>query len=151
VAIENGIFVEFTDPEMRDALHQHQLVANPLQIKAARLHSLETRLQSEKTNEMLFTNETDVHLLLSCLQPATHSQQVLQILKASQEPEPKANVGGNLTVAVTKTPDGRQSFRVSIDEGKRKHVLERVEQVRQSAQWALRERIKAPSHERESR
>jgi hypothetical protein len=100
---------------------------------------------------MLFTNEADVHLLLSCFQPAADSQQLFQILKASQEPEPKANVGGNLTVAVIKTTDGRQSFRVSIGEAKRKHVLERVEQVRQSAQWALRDRIKAPSHEREGR
>jgi hypothetical protein len=151
VAVQNGIFVEFTDPEMRDALYQHQLLANPLQIKAARLHALETRLQSEGTNEMLFPNEADVHLLLSCLQPAAHSQQLLQILKTSQEPEPKANVGGNLTVAVIKTPDGRQSFRVSIDDGKRKHVLDQVERVRQSSQWALRDRIKAPSHEREGR
>jgi hypothetical protein len=149
-AVQNGIFVEFTDPEMRDTLYQHQLLANPLQIKAARLHALDTRLLSE-TNDLRFTNEADVHLLLSCLQPAAHSQQLLQILQASQEPEPKANVGGNLTVAVVKTPDGRQSFRVSIDEGKRKHVLERVEQVRQSAHWALRDRIKAPSHEREGR
>jgi len=151
VAVQNGIFVEFTDPEMRRALHQHQLVANPLQVKAARLHALEARLQNEDASGLLFTNEADVHLLLSCLQPAAHSQQVLQILKASQESEPKAKIGGNLLVAVVKTPDGRQSFRVSIDEAKRKHVLERVEQVRQSAQWALRDRIKAPSHERESR
>ena len=76
---------------------------------------------------------------------------MLQILKTSQEPEPKANVGGNLTVAVVKTPDGRQSFRVSIDEGKRNPVLERVEQVRQSAHWALREKIKMRNHEREGR
>jgi hypothetical protein len=151
VAVQNGIFVEFTDPEMRDALYQHKLLANPLQIKAARLHALETRLQSEGTNEMLFTNEADVHLLLSCLQPAAHSQQLLQILKTSQEPEPKANIGGNLTVAVINTPAGQQSFRVSVEEGKRKHVLERVEQVRQSAQWALRDRFKTPSHEREGR
>jgi hypothetical protein len=151
VAVQNGIFVEFTDQAMRDAQHQHQLVANPLQVRAARLHALEARLQNENTGEMLFTNEADVHLLFSCLQPAAHSQQLLQILKTSQEPEPKANIGGNLTVAVIKTPDGRQSFRVSIDEGKRKHVLERVEQVRQSAQWALRDRFKTPSHEREGR
>ena len=151
VAVQNGIFVEFTDLEMRDAMYQHQLLANPLQMKAARLHAIETRLQSEDTNEMLFTNEADVHLLLSCLQPAAHSQQLLQILKTSQEPEPNANIGGNLTIAVVKTPDGRQSFRMSIDEGKRKHVLERIEQVRQSAQWALRDRIKVPSHEREGR
>jgi hypothetical protein len=100
---------------------------------------------------MLFTNEADVYLLLSCLQPAAHSQRVLQILKASQEPEPRANIGGNLTVAVIKTPDGRQSFQVSIDEGERKHVIERVEQVRQSAHWALHERFKTPSHKREGR
>jgi hypothetical protein len=100
---------------------------------------------------MLFTNEADVHLLLSCLQPAAHSQQLLQILKTTQEPEPKANVGGNLTVAVIKTPAARQSFRVSIDEGKRKYVLERVEQVRQSAHWALREKIRTRNQEREGR
>jgi hypothetical protein len=151
VAIQNGIFVEFTDPEMRDALYQHQLAANPLQVKAARLHALETRLQIEDTSGMLFTNEADVHLLLSCFQPAADSQQLFQILKASQEPEPKANIGGNLTVAVIKTTDGRQSFLVSIDEGKRKHVLERVGQVRQSAHLALRDRFKTPSHEREGR
>lgn len=151
VAVQNGIFVEFTDPEMRDALYQHQLLANPLQVKAARLHALETRLQSEKTNELLFTNEADVQMLLSCLQPAAHSQQLLQILKTSQEPEPKANVGGNLTVAIIKTPDGRHSFRVSIDEEKRKYVLERVDQVRQSAHWALREKIRTRNQEREGR
>ena len=151
VAVQNGIFVEFTDPEMRNALRQHQLVANPLQAKAARLHALEARLQNEGTSELIFTNETDAHLLLSCLQPAAHSQQMLQILKRDQGPEPKANVGGNLTIAAVKTPDGQQSFRVSIDEGKRKQVLDRVEQVRQSAQWALHDRIKAPRHEREGR
>jgi hypothetical protein len=151
VAVQNGIFVEFTDPAMRDAQHQHQLVANPLQVRAARLHALEARLQNEDTSGLLFNNEADVHLLLSCFQPAAHSQQMLQILETDQGPEPKADVGGNLTVAVIKTPDGRQFYRVSIDEGKRKHVLERVEQVRQSAQWALRERIKTPSHEREGR
>jgi hypothetical protein len=151
VAVQNGIFVEFTDQEMRDALHQHQLVANPLQVKAARLHALEARLQNEDTSGLLFTNEGDVYLLLSSLQPAAHSQQLLQILKASQETEPKANVGGNLTIAVIKTHDGRQTFRVSIDERKRKHVLERVEQVRESAQWALRDRFRTHHQEREGR
>jgi hypothetical protein len=150
-SVQNGIFVEFTDPEMRDALRQHQLVANPLQIKASRLHALEARLQNEDASGLLFTDEADVHLLLSCLQPAAHSQQMLQILKRDQGPEPKANVGGNLTVAVVKSPAGQQSFRVSIDEGKRKHVLERVEQLRQSANWALRNRLKTPIHENEGR
>jgi hypothetical protein len=136
---------------MRDALYQHQLVANPLQVKAARLHALETRLENEDTSGMLFTNEADLQLLLSCLQPAAHSQQLLQILKASHEPEPTANVGGNLTLAVIKPPDGQQFFRVSIGEGKLKHVIERVEHVRQSAQWALRGRIKTRTQEREGR
>ena len=151
VSVQNGIFVEFIDPEMRDALYQYQLLANPLQIKATRLHALETRLQNEETSELIFTNETDVQMLLSCLQPAAHSQQLLQILKTSQEPEPKAKVSGNLTVAIIKTSDGRQSFRVSIDDGKSKHVLERVEQARQSIHWALRNGFKTPSHEREGR
>jgi hypothetical protein len=151
VAVQNGISVEFTDPEMRDTLYQHQLVANPLQVKAVRLHALETRLQNEGTSEMLFTNEADVHLLLSCLQPAARSQQMLQILKSSQESEPKANVGGNLTVAVVKTPDSQQSFMVSIGEGTRKHVFERVEQVRQSAQWAIREMVRKRGQEKGGR
>jgi hypothetical protein len=151
VVVQNGIFVEFTDPEMRDALRQNQLVANPLQVKAARLHALEARLQNEDASGLLFTNEADVHLLLSCLQPAAHSQQMLQALITSQEPNPRANVGGNLTVAVVKTPDDRQSFRVSIDEEKLKQVLDRVEQVRQSAQLALRDRFKTPRREREGR
>jgi hypothetical protein len=90
-------------------------------------------------------------MLLSCLQPAAHSQQVLQILKSSQEPEPKAHIGGNLTVAAVKTQAGQQSFRVSIDEGKLKHVLDQVEQVRQSAHWALREKIKTRNPDRGGR
>jgi predicted Fe-S protein YdhL (DUF1289 family) len=60
-------------------------------------------------------------------------------------------VGGNLTVAVVNAQDGQQSFWVSIDDGNRKHVLERVERVRQSAQWALREKIKTRNHERDGR
>jgi len=35
-------------------LRQHQLVANPLQIKAARLHAHESRLQNEATSELLY-------------------------------------------------------------------------------------------------
>jgi Relaxase/Mobilisation nuclease domain/Large polyvalent protein-associated domain 7 len=150
-SVQNGIFVEFTDPAMQDALRQQQLMANPLQIKAARLYYLETRLQNEETNELLLTNEADVHLLLSCLQPAAHSEQLLEVLKASQDPEPKANVGGDLTIAILKTPEGHPSFRVSISEEKRKHVLDRVAQVRQAAHRALRDKFKTPSHEREDR
>jgi hypothetical protein len=40
---------------------------------------------------------------------------------------------------------------VSIDEGKRKQVLDRVEQVRQSVHWALRNKFKTLRHEREGR
>jgi hypothetical protein len=40
---------------------------------------------------------------------------------------------------------------VLIDEGKRKQVLERVEQVRRTAHWGLQERIKTPRHQREGR
>jgi hypothetical protein len=40
---------------------------------------------------------------------------------------------------------------VLIDEGKRKQVLERVEQVRRAAHWGLQERIKTPRHQREGR
>jgi len=151
VAVQNGIFVEFIDPEMQAALRQERLLANPYQIRAARLHALETKLQTEETNELLFTNESDVRLLLSCVQPAAHSQQLLEILKASQGSEPKVNIGGDLTVAILKTPEGHQSFSVLIGEGKRKHILDRVAQARQSAYWALHENLKTPSHAREGR
>jgi hypothetical protein len=52
---------------MRDAMHQHQLVANPLQVKAARLHALETRLQNEDTSGMLIKNEATYN----CFFPAS--------------------------------------------------------------------------------
>jgi hypothetical protein len=136
---------------MQGAFHQKQLFVNPLQLPAARLHSIETRFRTEEAKDLIFTDEAEARLLLSSLQPAAHAQQLLQILKASQKPEPKANVGGNLTLGVIKTPEGLQCFRVSIDEGKRKHVLDRVEQVRQSAHWALRDNFKTPSHERGGR
>jgi hypothetical protein len=35
-ALQHGIFVEFTDPEMQDALHHQQLFANPLQRRQER-------------------------------------------------------------------------------------------------------------------
>jgi hypothetical protein len=147
VAIQSGIFVEFTDPEMRDALYQHQLVANPLQVKAARLHALETRLQNEDTSGMLFTNEADVHLLLSCLQPAAHARQLLEVLKTSQDREPRANVGGNLIVKILKTPDGQHTFKISVHDGKRQEIIDLVGHLCHSAQWGLHENIRTRTRE----
>jgi hypothetical protein len=90
-AIKHGIFAQFTDPEMQGAFHQEQLLANPLQLRAARLHSIETRLGTEETEDLIFTDESDARLLLSSLQPAAQSRQLLEILKTSQQPEPKAD------------------------------------------------------------
>ena len=111
-AIKHGIFAQFTDPEMQGAFHQEQLLANPLQLRAVRLHSIETRLRTEETEDLIFTDETDARLLLSSLQPAAQSRQLLEILKASQQPEPKANVGGDLTIALSglQRPAGFQSI-----------------------------------------
>jgi hypothetical protein len=150
-AVKHGIFVQFTDPEMQGALHQQQLFANPLQLRAARLHSFETRLQTEEADELIFTDEVDVRLLLSSLQPAANSQQLLAILKASQHPEPKANVGGNLTIALLRTPTGQETFKVSIHEGKRQEIIDRVAQLRQTAYSASRNKFKTPSYERGGR
>ena len=109
-AIKHGIFAQFTDPEMQGAFHQEQLLANPLQLRAARLHSIETRLRTEETEDLIFTDETDARLLLSSLQPAAQSRQLLEILKASQQPEPKANVGGNLTITLVQVFHGPAGF-----------------------------------------
>jgi hypothetical protein len=150
-AVKHGIFAQFTDPEMQGALHQQQLFANPLQLRAARLHSIETRLRAEEVADLIFTDEADVRLLLSSLQPAAQAQQMLDVLKASQYPEPKANVGGNLTIALLKTPTGQQSFQISIHEGKRQEIIDWVIQLRQTAYWAQRNNVKTPSHERGGR
>ena len=131
-AIKHGIFAQFTDPEMQDALHLQQLLANPLQLRAVRLHSIETRLRTEETEDLIFTDETDARLLLSSLQPAAQSRQLLEILKASQQPEPKANVGGNLTIALVRSSTGQQAFKVSIHEGKRQEIIDLVVQARQT-------------------
>ncbi len=146
-AIKHGIFAQFTDPEMQGAFHQQQLLANPLQLRAARLHSIETRLRTEETEELIFTDETDARLLLSSLQPAAQSRQLLEILKASQLPEPKANVGGNLTIALVRSSTGQQSFKVSIHEGKRQEIIDRVAQTRQAAYLASRNNFRMLSNE----
>jgi hypothetical protein len=150
-AVKHGIFAQFTDPEMQGALHQQRVFANPLQLRAARLHSIETRLRTEEAEDLIFTDETDARMLLSSLQPAAQAQQLVEVLKASQQPEPTANAGDNLTIALLRTPTGQQAFKISIHEGKRQEVIDRVAQLRQTAYSALRNNFKAPSHERGGR
>jgi hypothetical protein len=149
-AVKHGISAQFTDPEMQGALHQQQLFANPLQLRAARLHSIETRLRTDEA-ALIFTDEADARLLLSSLQPPAHAQQLLDALKASHNPESKANVGDNLTIALLRTPTGQQSFKVSIHEGKRQEITDRVAQLRQAANWASRNPFKGQSNERGGR
>jgi hypothetical protein len=150
-AVKHGIFAQFTDPEMQGALHQQQLFANPLQVRAARLHSIEIRLRTEEANDLIFTDEADARLLLSSLQPAAQAQQLVEILKASQQPEPKVNVGGNLTIALLKTSTGQQTFRVSIHEGKRQEIIDQVTQLRQTVYSASRNNVNVRSNERGGR
>jgi restriction endonuclease len=140
-AVQHGIFVEFTDPEMQDALHHQQLFANPIQLQAARLHSIESRLKTEDADDLIFTDEADARQLLSCLQPAAKAQQLLDALKASQHPEPQANVGDKLTIALLRSPTGQQSFKISIQEGKRQEIIDRVAQLRQTAYRLLRNKV----------
>jgi hypothetical protein len=150
-AIKHGIFAQFTDPEMQGAFHQEQLLANPLQLRAARLHSIETRLRTEETEDLIFTDEADARLLLSSLQSAAQSRQLLEILKASQQPEPKANVRGNLTITLVRSSTGQQAFRVSIHEGKRQEIIDPVVQARQTAHRLMRSNLRTHSNEREGR
>ena len=121
------------------------------QIARARLHSIETRLRTVKAGNLIFTDEADARLLLSSLQPAAHAQQLLDALKASHNPEPKANVGGDLTIALLKSPAGQQSLKISIHEGRRQETIDRVAQLRQIAYSALRNNFKTTSHERGGR
>jgi hypothetical protein len=150
-AIKHGIFAQFTDPEMEGAFYQGQLLANHLPLRAVRLHSIETRLRTEETKDLIFTDETDAHLLLSSLQPAAQSRELIETLKASQQPEPKANVGGNLTIALVKSSTGQQAFKVSIHEGKRQETIDRVDQLRQTAYLASRNNFRMLSNERGGR
>jgi hypothetical protein len=150
-AIKHGIFAQFTDPEMQGAFYQEQLLANPLQLRAVRLHSIETRLRTEETEDLIFTDETDARLLLSTLQPAAQSRQLLEILKASQQPEPKATVGGNLTITLVRSSTGQQAFKISIHEGKRQEIINRVAQLRQTAYLASRNNFRTLSNERGGR
>ena len=150
-AIKHGIFAQFTDPEMQGAFYQEQLLANPLQLRAVRLHSIETRLRTEETEDLIFTDETDARLLLSSVQSAAQSRQLLEILKASQQPEPKADVGGDLTIALVRSSTGQPAFKVSIHEGKRQEIIDRVAQLRQTAYVASRNSFRTFSNERGGR
>jgi len=150
-AVKHGIFAQFTDPEMQGALHQQRLFANTLQLRAARLHSIETRLRTEEAKDLIFTDETDARLLLSSFQPTAQSRQLLEILKASQQPEPKAIVGCDLTIALARSSTGQPAFKVSIHEGKRQEIIDRVAQLRQNAYLASRNNFRMSSHERRGR
>ena len=150
-AIKHGIFAQFTDPEMQGAFYQEQLLANPLQLRAVRLHSIETRLRTEETGDLIFADETDARLLLSSLQPAAQSRQLLEILKASQQPEPKANVGGDLTIALVRSSTGQPAFKVSINEAKRQEIIDQVVQARQMAHRLMLSNFKTHCNEREGR
>jgi len=150
-AVQHGMFVQFTNPEMQNALGHEQRIANPLQHQAARLHSIESRLRTEESGDLIFTDEADVRQLLFTLQPAAQARQLIELLKASQLPEPKSDVGGNLAIALLRTPASRQSFKISIPEGKRQEIIDLVVQARQTAHRLLRSNLKTRIDEREGR
>jgi hypothetical protein len=116
-----------------------------------RLHSIETRLRTEETEDLIFTDETDARLLLSSLQSAAQSRQLLEILKASQQPEPKANVADHLTITLVRSSTGQQVFRVSIQDGRRQEIIDLVVQARQMAHRLMRSNLRTHSNEREGR
>jgi hypothetical protein len=126
-------------------------MANPLQLRAARLHLLETRLRTDEADDLLFADETEVQELLSCLQPAAYAQQMLEVLKTSEAPDAKANGGGSLTLTILKTPQGQRTFKVSVHEGKRQEIIDRLVQLRQAAQWGVHRNIRTHTRETEGR
>jgi hypothetical protein len=150
-AVQYGVFVQFIDPEMEIALDREKQTANPLQVRAARLHSIETRLRTDEAEDLVFTDEPEVQELLSCLQPVAHAHRVLEVLKTSQAPGAKVNVGGNLTLAILKGPQGQCAFKVSVHEGKRQEIIDRVVQLRQAANWGLHRNIRTRTRETEGR
>jgi hypothetical protein len=150
-AVKHGIFAQFTNPEMQNALQQEQRTANPLQLQAARLNSIESRLRAEESGDLIFTDEADVRQLLFSLQPVAQARQLIELLKASQLPEPKSDIGGKLTIALLRSPTGQQSFKVSIHEGKRQDVIELVVEARQTAHRLMSRNLRTRSNEREGR
>ena len=149
-AVRHGIFVQITNPDMQTPLDRQRRNANQLQLQAARLHSIETRLRTEEAQDLVFTDEADVRQLLFTLQPVAQARQLIELLKASQFPEPKSNIGGNLTIAILRAPTGQRSFRISIPEGKRQEI-DLVVQARQTAHRLLRSNHRTHSDEREGR
>lgn len=150
-AVKHGIFAQFTDPDMQTPLDQQRRNANHLQLQAARLHSIETRLRTEETQDLVFTDEADVRQLLFTFQPVAQARQLIELLKASQFSEPKSNLGGNLTIAILRAPTGQRSFRISIPEGKRQEIIDLVIHARQTAHRLLRSNLRMHSDEREGR
>jgi hypothetical protein len=150
-AIKHGIFAQFTDPEMQNAPNQQQRRAEPMQLQAARLHSIETRLRTEETQDLIFTDEADVRQLLFIFQPVAQGREFVELLKASPLQEPKANVDGALTITLLRSPTGQQSFKVSIHEEKRQEIIYFVVQARQFAHRMMRSNLRARSNEREGR
>jgi hypothetical protein len=150
-AIKHGIFAQFTDPEMQNAPNQQQRRAEPMQLQAARLYSIETRLRTEETQDLIFTDEADVRQLLCIFQPVAQAREFVELLTASQLPVPEANVDGNLTITLLRTPTGQQSFKVSIYEGRRQEIIYLVVQARQFAHRMMRSNLSARSNEREGR
>jgi hypothetical protein len=150
-AVKHGIFAQFTDTEMQNAMNQQHRRAEPLQLQAARLHSIVTRLKEEETQDLVLTDETDVRQLLFTFQPVAQAREFVELLKASQFPEPKQGVGGILTMALLRSPTGQQSFKVSIPEGKRQEIIDLVVEARQMAHRLMRSNLRSHSNEREGR
>ena len=122
-----------------------------MQLQAARLHSIETRLRTEETQDLIFTDEADVRQLLFIFQPVAQGREFVELLKASPLQEPKANVDGALTITLLRSPTGQQSFKVSIHEEKRQEIIYFVVQARQFAHRMMRSNLRARSNEREGR
>jgi hypothetical protein len=150
-AVKHGILAQFANPEMQNALRQEQRIANPLQLQSARLHSIESRLRTEGSGDLVFTDEADVRQLLFILQPVAQARQLVALLKASQLLVPEANVDDNLTIALLRSPTGQQSFKVSIHEGKRQEIVDLVVQARQMVHRMMRSNLRTYSNEREGR
>src|ERR1035441_1224013 len=98
---------------------------------------------------LVFTDEADVRQLLFTLQPVAQARQLVELLKTSQFPEPKQDVGGILTIALLRSPMEQQSFKVSIHEGKRQEIIELVGQARQMAHRLMRSNLRTHSNEGE--
>jgi hypothetical protein len=100
---------------------------------------------------LIFTDETNARLLLSSLQPVAQSRELIETLKASQQPEPKADVGGDLTITLVRSSTGQQAFKVLIHDGKRQEIIDWVAQLRQAAYLASRNNFRTFSNERGGR